>query len=281
MLGLQQAGEFKKCARCKQELSTSEYFTKNPKTNDWYSKCERCRPNHLKTNNSSANSKENNKRGKEKYRASDHGKAAEQLYRQSDAGKDRAKRARTSEAGKATVERFTQHRQDRHRASSAMRMDRAIVCASSQLLSDHRKTSPTFLERTGFASEQEFFDAVEATFHLVPGAKWDNYGTVWQLDHKIPREAYDFNNPEDIKRCWSAKNVHAMTPEANKEKSWKLEDRYIAEAGVECYPLAWDGKAPDEAFKKAHTEKMLAPKSVEAGPSEGCFATDDASEDSD
>ena len=160
-------------------------------------------------------------------------------------------------------------------------MDDTILRTSSWLLSGRHKTSPTFLERTGFASEQEFFDAVEATFHLVPGANWDNYGTVCQLDHKIPREAFDFNNPEDIKRCWSAKNVHAMTPQANMEKSWKLEDRYIAEAGVECFPVAWDGKAPDEAFKNAHAEKMMAPKSVEAGTSEGGFATDDASEDSD
>ena len=251
---LQHADEVKKCAWCKQELSTSEYFTKNPKTNAWYSKCEDCRPLHLKTSHTSVNNAENQRRSVAKYRASEHGKVAVQLYKQSEAAKAASKRAR-------------KHRTDRCRASSAMRMDNTIRHASHHLLSRRIKTSPTFVERTSFASVQEFLDAVEATFLNVPGASWKNFGTVWQLDHKIPREAYDFNNPEDIKRCWSAKNVHAMTPQANMEKKWKLEDQYISEAGVECYPVAWNGKAPDEAFKKRHADKIMAPNSVEAGTS--------------
>ena len=142
-----------------------------------------------------------------------------------------------------------------------MRIDNNIQCASSQLLSGRCETSPTFIARTSFASESEFRDIVEATFQS--GMTWENYGTGWQLDHKIPREAYDFDNPDDIKRCWSRNNVHALTKAANLEKSWKFVDQYIFEAGVECLPVSWNGKFPDNDFKIAHGAKMLAHKMTE------------------
>jgi hypothetical protein len=129
------------------------------------------------------------------------------------------------------------------------------------LISGRYQTSPSFIARTGFASEAAFLSAVEATF--APGMTFSNHGTVWELDHKIPREAYNFDKPEDVKRCWSAKNVHALACLANKEKSWKLIDQYIFEAGVECLPTAWNGKFPDADFKNAHAAKMMAQKILE------------------
>jgi hypothetical protein len=92
---------------------------------------------------------------------------------------------------------------------------------------------------------------------------FSNHGTVWELDHKIPREAYNFDKPEDVKRCWSSKNVHALTKAANQEKHWKIIDQYVAEAGVETFPVAWNGKFPDADFNNAHAAKMMAQKILE------------------
>ena len=192
---------------------------------------------------------------KRKFKASDAGKLAEKRYRQGD-------------AGQANAERFVEHRTERRRASPAMRMDNAITCASNCLLSGRIETSPTFVARTGFASEDAFFSAVEATF--APGMTFDNHGVAWELDHKIPRDAYNFDDPEDVKRCWSAQNVHALTPTANMEKSWKLIDQYVSEAGIERFPASWNLKWPDNDFKIAHSAKMIARKILddEAGPEE-------------
>ena len=142
-----------------------------------------------------------------------------------------------------------------------MRMDNAVVCTSNALINGSIETSPTFVARTGFASEVEFLAAVKATF--APGMTLDNHGVVWELDHKIPREAYDFDDPEDVKRCWSAPNVHALTPEANKEKSWKLVDQYVVEAGIERFPASWNLKWPDHDFKVEHAAKMMMRKILE------------------
>jgi hypothetical protein len=191
-------------------------------------------------------------------KATEEGKAANKRYKTSEKGKERNKRYREGDAGQAAAKRFASNLHDRRLASTAMRMDNTIQGASNFLISGRIMTSPTFIARTGFASETEFLSAVEATF--APGMTFANHGTVWELDHKIPREAYDFDDPEDVKRCWSPKNVHALTKAANMEKSWKLVDQYILEAGLECLPVAWNGKFPDTDFKIAHAAKMTARK---------------------
>lgn len=54
------------------------------------------------------------------------------------------------------------------------------------------------------------------------GMSWENYGTVWHIDHKIPVSAFNLHCEEDIKRCWSLKNLQPMFAEENVKKSDKL-----------------------------------------------------------
>jgi hypothetical protein len=211
-------------------------------------------------------SSDEGKASNKRYKSGDAGKAARKRYKSGDAGKAAYNRYRSGDAGKATINRTRDNRQDRRRASTAMRMDNTIQRASNMLISGRYQTSPTFIERTGFASEAEFLASVETTF--APGMTFANHGTVWELDHKIPREAYDFDKPEDVKRCWSAKNVHALMKAANKEKHWKLIDQYVAEAGVENFPVSWNGKFPTAEFKMEHAAKMMAWKILEDEASE-------------
>ena len=135
-----------------------------------------------------------------------------------------------------------------------MRRDAAILGAARSLISNRIDTSPTFLERTGWTSGQ-FRDHVRAAC-VAKGLDYADHGEAWELEHKIPRGAYDFNDPDDVLRCWSAANVHVMTPAENKQKSWHLLDDWVVSAGVDCFPAAWMGKPPTENMKKAHAEKM-------------------------
>ncbi|MDP2218543.1 MAG: hypothetical protein Q8J68_14795 [Methanolobus sp.] len=58
-----------------------------------------------------------------------------------------------------------------------------------------------------------------------PGMTWDNYGTVWVIDHKIPIAAFNFERPDDIdfRICWSLNNLQPLGPKENAKKGEKLE----------------------------------------------------------
>ena len=240
-----ESGELKKCDDCGPQPFAA--FGTNSKTGELLSRCDPCNVKKLKRDTA--------------YKKTDAGKAVEKRYKSGDAGKAAEKRYREGDAGQAASNRSSDHRTARRRESPAMRMDDTIMSASNCLISGRYQTSPTFVERTSFESAAGYLKVIEKTF--APGMTFANNGTVWEIDHKIPREAYDFDNPVDIKRCWSAKNVHAVTAAANKAKHWKLVDQYVAEAGVENFPVSWNGKFPDKDFKIAHDAKMTAHKIIE------------------
>jgi len=57
------------------------------------------------------------------------------------------------------------------------------------------------------------------------GMTWDNYGTVWQIDHKIPISVFNFHRPEDFdfRICWSLKNLQPLEAGINQSKNNKIE----------------------------------------------------------
>jgi len=180
-------------------------------------------------------------------------KARDERYKHGEAGKVANKRYDDSEAGKARTKRFRDNRTERRRASPSMRHDVTILSASRRLVTGRYDTSPTFLKRTGWTGDR--FRAHVRAVCVAKGLDFDDR-EAWELEHKIPRGAYDFNDPDDVLRCWSAANVHVMTPAENKQKSWHLLDDWVASAGVKCFPAAWMGKSPTENMKKAHSETM-------------------------
>jgi hypothetical protein len=57
-----------------------------------------------------------------------------------------------------------------------------------------------------------------------PGMTWDNYGTFWEIDHKIPVSVFNYERPEDIdfRLCWSLKNLQPLEAVENNKKKAKL-----------------------------------------------------------
>jgi len=68
---------------------------------------------------------------------------------------------------------------------------------------------------------QDFKKVIEKKFS--PGMNWGNHGE-WEIDHKIPIAAFNFNRPEDIdfKRCWALKNLQPLWRKENNTKRDKL-----------------------------------------------------------
>ncbi len=54
------------------------------------------------------------------------------------------------------------------------------------------------------------------------GMTWENYGKVWHIDHKIPVSVFNLSCDEDIRRCWSLKNLQPLFVEENIKKGAKL-----------------------------------------------------------
>jgi hypothetical protein len=63
---------------------------------------------------------------------------------------------------------------------------------------------------------------------FTPDMSWDNYGTYWHIDHKMPVAIFNFNHPEDIdfRICWSIKNLQPMEAKANQSKGAKVDDPF-------------------------------------------------------
>lgn len=57
-----------------------------------------------------------------------------------------------------------------------------------------------------------------------PGWTWDNYGTVWQIDHKFPIASFNYEKPEDIEfhLCWSLENLQPLGAFENRSKNAKI-----------------------------------------------------------
>ena len=57
-----------------------------------------------------------------------------------------------------------------------------------------------------------------------PGMTWENYGTHWHIDHKIPIAVFNFEKPEDVdfRLCWSIKNLQPLEAQINIKKQDKI-----------------------------------------------------------
>lgn len=68
----------------------------------------------------------------------------------------------------------------------------------------------------------------ELKFHLEslfsPEMSWDNYGTLWEIDHIYPQSLLPFISFEDenFLKCWSLANLQPLTIRENRRKSNKI-----------------------------------------------------------
>jgi len=53
---------------------------------------------------------------------------------------------------------------------------------------------------------------------------WGNHGSFWEIDHRIPISAHNFNTPADFdfRRCWSLKNLRPLEKSKNRAKCGKM-----------------------------------------------------------
>ena len=162
------------------------------------------------------------------------------------------KKFRLTASGKEHAKRGSATRSAKISASPALKHRRWMNVLACRIVNGSLRTSPVFAAKTGFSSAEELRLVLQSSFS--DPMTFSNYGTEWTIEHRIPQQAYDFSDPEDVRRCWTPRNLNSAPRASNSTKSWKIIDSECLCAGVECFPKSWNGSIPDDVQKEAmHT----------------------------
>lgn len=76
---------------------------------------------------------------------------------------------------------------------------------------------------------------------FTSGMTWENQGSYWHLDHKIPISAFNFEKSEDIdfKKCWCLKNLQPLEAMENMKKHAKINKQFQPSLQIERRQNPW------------------------------------------
>lgn len=65
---------------------------------------------------------------------------------------------------------------------------------------------------------------------IIPAMTWENFGTVWKIDHIIPIDSYDLTDEKQLYECFNYRNMRPIhkgkyLEDYNKLKQYDLEIR--------------------------------------------------------
>jgi hypothetical protein len=223
----------KKCNYCKKMLPLHDFGTRLVDGSEVpYATCTPCKPLKKKT--------------AAKYAAKPHAIAKRSEYNKSVNGKVAMDAAyakyRKSDKGAVAYEQRKESMATKYATSEAHRLKMKLHVTAAKTAAGQRLTSPLFVQHTAFTSLAQFRKHLRTK--MPAGMRMADHGKRWEIEHKIPQEAYDFANIEDVKRCWSPENVHCMQPGPNRRKSASIVPSFCQEVGVARYPCSWNGQIP-------------------------------------
>lgn len=62
---------------------------------------------------------------------------------------------------------------------------------------------------------KSFRNWIEIQF--VSGMAWESFGKIWQFDHIVPLQFFDFSSEEDLRLCWNFINIRPSLCETHSE----------------------------------------------------------------
>ena len=79
----------------------------------------------------------------------------------------------------------------------------------------------------------------------------------------VPQDWYDYGNPDDVKRCWDARNLGVQPRNENASELWHLDADRIANHPPELFPAAFSKEqmfaaARHDQGRDLHSELVLA-----------------------
>jgi len=129
--------------------------------------------------------------------------------------KARAKAHRNSEAGRAYMRDW---QAEQHRTNLQYKLAKNLRTRMWYAMQSQECSSKNVIERLG-CTLSEFKMHIENQFK--PGWTWDNWGTLWEIDHIKPCAKFDLENPEQVKECFHFSNQRPLGKFENRSKGSK------------------------------------------------------------
>lgn len=197
--------ERKKCTYCGETKLLDEFYTDHEMRDGHTSRCKDCL-----------------READRKRYAANPDKAKERNHKRYIAKKEKIKkytlkwRAENQEKAKEINRRYNRKR----RSTPKGKLNNSISAGIGKSLHG-QKYGRHWEDLVGYTVDQ-LKRHIEKQFK--DGMSWENYGSYWEIDHKIPITVFNFETPEDIdfKRCWALKNLQPLETITNIRKSNKL-----------------------------------------------------------
>jgi len=113
----------------------------------------------------------------------------------------------------------------KYRSTPKGNISSTISKRMNESLQKGTKSGRHWEELVGFTVDQ-LKSHIEKLFK--PGMAWENYGTIWEIDHKVPIAVFNFEKPDDIdfRLCWSLKNLQPLEKSENRSKGAKIDREF-------------------------------------------------------
>lgn len=183
----------------------------------------------------------------------------QQLSSKKDCRKERKKKSRkeweVTEHGKQVLKNCWNNRRIKVMNNPGLRLQEALMASMRERLRGerHDEQSVKLSLYTDFKSIDDLVSHFKTK--LKPGMTLDNYGEYWSIGHRIPQRYYDFNDPNEIKKCNSLRNLdcdyeinpNPLNEPTNKEKNDTIpDDVELNSIGVDLWPKLFDGCMNDQ-----------------------------------
>ena len=228
-----QGTELKNCEPCREKQKTyrKTYHAKHPEaakeSQDKYKGTEKARARSAK------------------HRKGDKWKATRQRHKETDRFKETTNAYRESDRWKEV--RAAEY--ERVHSDPGRHLEHSIGLAMSKMLKGIRGSSKTVMSYSEFIDTDDLRDHFES--QLESWMTWENHGKAskdgvkhWNIGHRIARALYDANDEEDVRRCWSKKNLFPQDANENIALQTKLPTDDVLNQMKECWPVKWGGVVP-------------------------------------
>lgn len=202
-------------------------------------------PNAAKESQAKYNKTEKSKSRLAKHRKGDKWKATRARHKETDRFKETAEAYRSSDRWKEV--RAAQY--ERVHGDPGRHMEHYIGITMGRMLKGMRSSSETVMSYSEFNDAEDLRAHFESQFQSW--MTWENHGKAskdgvkkWNVGHKIARALYDANNEEDVRRCWSKKNLFPQDANENVALHTKLPAEDVLNQMKECWPVGWGGVVP-------------------------------------
>jgi hypothetical protein len=145
--------------------------------------------------------------------------------------------AKTKEQNKLAQKNYLDVPENRNKRRAYIRSykkDKRTNDITYKLFENHRNRIRATIKNKSNSSKEllgcEIYHYIKwIEFTMKDGMNWENHGTYWHIDHIIPINSYDIENPEEAKKAFNWKNTWALEAKVNLTKSATIIPEMITE----------------------------------------------------